>query len=108
MAIMNEDIKRRWVAALRSGKYKQGKDWLRRDDEYCCLGVLCDLYAAENGSAGWDFFTEEKLPPNFVCNWAELNGDDPYIDSVGLCITSMNDSGEYNFNDIAQLIEDEL
>ena len=31
------------VAALRSGKYKQGKNYLRADDTYCCLGVAVDL-----------------------------------------------------------------
>ncbi len=34
------------VAALRSGKYKQGRIYLRNtEDEYCCLGV----YAEEKG-----------------------------------------------------------
>lgn len=45
---MNPEIKTKWVEALRSGKYKQGKKSLRsrEGDKYCCLGVLCDLYAA--------------------------------------------------------------
>ena len=38
------DIKQKWVAALRSGDYKQGRGYLRTiDNEYCSLGVLCDL-----------------------------------------------------------------
>jgi len=41
------DIKRRWIAALRSGEYAQGRAWLRRNDAYCCLGVLCELAAHE-------------------------------------------------------------
>lgn len=37
-----------WIAALRSGKYKQGRAALRNaDDTYCCMGVLCDLYNAD-------------------------------------------------------------
>lgn len=41
---MNKEIKDRWIAALRSGDYKQGKDQLRNfDNRFCCLGVLCDL-----------------------------------------------------------------
>jgi hypothetical protein len=33
-----------WTNALRSGNYKQGKNYLRNaTDEFCCLGVLCDL-----------------------------------------------------------------
>lgn len=39
LAILNE-----WVAALRSGKYKQGTRYLRNcNDTYCCLGVLLDI-----------------------------------------------------------------
>lgn len=31
------------VSALRSGKYKQGRSFLRLADDYCCLGVACDV-----------------------------------------------------------------
>jgi hypothetical protein len=37
------DIKEKWLEALRSGKYKKGKDCLLNDDKYCCLGVLCEI-----------------------------------------------------------------
>ena len=41
---MNQDIKGRWIAALRSGKYKQHPGVLRSgENEFCCLGVLCDV-----------------------------------------------------------------
>jgi len=42
---MNSTIKTQWLAALRSGQYQQGREWLRNGDAYCCLGVLCDLHA---------------------------------------------------------------
>lgn len=32
-----------WVAALRSGKYKQAKGYLRTSNGFCCLGVACDI-----------------------------------------------------------------
>jgi len=42
---MKKQIAKLWIKALRSGKYKQGQTVLRNEkDEYCCLGVLCDLY----------------------------------------------------------------
>lgn len=44
---MRRDIKEKWVAELRSGKYKQGTGYLRRNDEFCCLGVLCELAVAD-------------------------------------------------------------
>lgn len=45
---MKKDIAKKWVKALRSGKYKQGKHMLKAATKtgmrYCCLGVLCELY----------------------------------------------------------------
>ena len=44
---MKKGLKARWVAALRSGKYKQGTRELRKDRvrsvQHCCLGVLCEI-----------------------------------------------------------------
>ena len=40
---MDPVLKKKWVAALRSGKYEQGKEALRNGDKYCCLGVLCEI-----------------------------------------------------------------
>lgn len=42
---MNTELLRRWVAALRSGKYKQGKGHLHSGlcETYCCLGVLREI-----------------------------------------------------------------
>jgi hypothetical protein len=43
------DLMKRWIAALRSGEYKQGKGQLIKDGRYCCLGVLCDVVKDEMG-----------------------------------------------------------
>ena len=40
---MDPVLKKKWVVALRSGKYEQGKEALRNGDKYCCLGVLCEI-----------------------------------------------------------------
>lgn len=42
---MKQEVADQWIAALRSGKYKQNRASLRCDDRFCCLGVLCDLHA---------------------------------------------------------------
>lgn len=43
---MDKQIAVQWVAALRSGDYKQGRRQLRNGaNEFCCLGVLCNLHA---------------------------------------------------------------
>lgn len=53
---MNPELKAKWVAALRSGKFQQGRGQLRKGDEYCCLGVLCKVaripISESGGSAG--------------------------------------------------------
>ena len=46
---MKQNIMRKWIKALRSGKFKQGTGTLKQYDskgqaQHCCLGVLCELY----------------------------------------------------------------
>jgi hypothetical protein len=40
---VDQTLKSKWVAALRSGKYEQCSGSLHRDGGYCCLGVLWDI-----------------------------------------------------------------
>lgn len=49
---MKKNIKKLWVKALRSGKYKQGCRALRYDNMFCCLGVLCDLHRKRTKKKG--------------------------------------------------------
>lgn len=52
--MMNKELKTKWIAALRSGEYKQGTNVLRdEDNRFCCLGVLCDLMIKE-GKGEWE------------------------------------------------------
>ena len=46
---MDAELKSKWVAALRSGDFKQGEGMLHnpKEDSYCCLGVLCKVMGAE-------------------------------------------------------------
>lgn len=38
----------KWLEALKSGDYAKGtKDLRNSDDEYCCLGVACELFTPE-------------------------------------------------------------
>lgn len=65
---MRKARKNELVAALRSGKYIQGRDRLTykssdpaKPQEYdCCLGVACKLYVAEHP----DFFVSIELMEN--------------------------------------------
>jgi hypothetical protein len=105
----------RWVKALRSGEYKQGKEWLhqkndRGQDRFCCLGVLCDLAVKAKvisaPVADNEVFIYDKedthLPPK-VRKWAGIktpNGDFEFGDSLA----EVNDDGK-KFTTIAKIIE---
>lgn len=48
---MDPKWKAKWVEALRSGEYKQGRHSLKdtldpKGPKYCCLGVLCDIHTS--------------------------------------------------------------
>ena len=37
------EFRKRWISALKSGKYQQGRQFLNYNGKYCCLGVACEL-----------------------------------------------------------------
>lgn len=62
IASIDPALKDRWVQALRSGDYTQGRGFLRQGDLFCCLGVLCDLMGVE-----W----EEVDAPTYRAVWTD-------------------------------------
>lgn len=108
---MNKEIKEKWIKALRSGEYKQGKNVLRRrDNTFCCLGVLCDLYIKETGKLQWKDSDHEYLfqidentcfLPLDVRKWSDLT-------QKRATLMEMNDELDKSFNEIADYIEKEL
>jgi hypothetical protein len=113
---VNQDIKARWVAALRSGKYLQGQNFLRANDKYCCLGVLCDLYPNSKDlwhepDLGYMFDIYVAMIPEYVAEWAGLGGVDPLVELPNIGTTTLsyvNDEVMYDFNTIADIIEKQL
>lgn len=107
---MNKRIKKLWIKALRSGKYKQGQGQLRRGRKpenavYCCLGVLCDL--AVKAGAIESFVGMGGLPPDEVVEWAGLSESDPMLARVRApryYAAQLNDEGK-DFTFIAGRIE---
>lgn len=107
---MNKQVKKDWVKALRSGKYKQGFKALKIEDRFCCLGVLCDLHLQKHG-AKWEkkestnyeeYLGGDVSLPKEVVEWAKLSKDEFAIDIDALI--GKNDKGE-SFEEIANLIE---
>lgn len=112
---MNPDVKAKWVAALRSGEYKQAEGALHRDNAFCCLGVLCDLHRKEvNPDKNWEpakfddkfaYLDEHNYPPKEVMDWAGLTQRNPRV--VPGRIADLNDR-HISFAHIAEIIENTL
>ena len=124
---LREEVKEKWLKALRSGEYQQARFSLRTGRSegyaYCCLGVLTDLACKEgvvesNGKL-WD---NNWILPDSILEW--VYGDDPRgLDTYGglrnplvgeYSLAEYNDGspGEdgrgYSFEEIADLIEENL
>ena len=94
---MNKEIRDNWVAALRSGKYKQGKSTLMYEGKYCCLGVLCDILGIKLVST-----TREKDHYN-ESHYERVR----HITGGNHELIYMNDHGE-SFSKIADYIDNNL
>lgn len=124
---MKKNIAEKWVKALRSKRYKQGRGALKyktgKSIRHCCLGVLCELYQKEHKrklptvidkdlfnldipkrSKVTTFDSEYGDLPEKARRWAGMKSEDGYIKSTGECLTAINDDGS-NFNKIAEIIE---
>jgi hypothetical protein len=62
-------VKAKWIKALRSGKYLQGRSYLVKEDivtgkqSYCCLGVACDLGLCKPLNSSCNTHVEEVFIP---------------------------------------------
>lgn len=90
---MDKAIKQKWVAALRSGKYRQARCFLMDHDGcMCCLGVLARLQGA----------TLKSLRGKNTSRHEKINGLVPC--TVRIYLSDMNDDGK-TFPEIADWIE---
>lgn len=118
--MMNPEIKRRWVAALRSGKYPQGEPGYLKTppfqgrEGYCCLGVLQELIEPK-GMGGLNGFL--ALPtasclrkaglPKYRRNRFSREMDAP-DNGIIMKLVDMNDDKRASFKEIANFIEQNL
>ena len=114
-----EQVFRKWLKALRSGKYDQVQGQLREaeydydDDDYdaepkltnvvgfCCLGVLCDI-AAKDGGRQWGergMNDDDETPPEVILDYLGLDSD------MTSHLIEMNDDQGASFEEIADEIE---
>jgi hypothetical protein len=87
---MNEELKRKWIEALRAGEYRQYRGALHdgRHKQFCCLGVLWDLNGRPDDI---DYFWKINLDP----------------EKKETCI-HLNDDEHKSFSEIADYIEQNL
>ena len=121
---MKEDIKQKWVAALCSGEYEQGRGFLKHFGEYCCLGVLCDIAAKEGIVSVEEVSGTEENPgvisydgawdvlPSSVVEWSGIVTNTGHIPSgvPTYCgtftnLAELNDLTKLNFDGLADVIE---
>jgi len=85
-------FKRKWVKALRSGKYDQGRGKLYRagENDYCCLGVACVVDKIPlKRIQGKSVIAQLENESN---NLKILNGEDRKSDDLVDILVSMNDN----------------
>jgi hypothetical protein len=104
------DFRRRWVEALRSGRYTKGTCSLRSAvNEYCVWGVACDLF----DDTRWqieedDFVYHYILVPDLGCRAmppADVMLAAGMTDTQIVDLMNLNDSGNTSFDDVAAEIE---
>jgi hypothetical protein len=123
---VNEEIKEKWITALRSGEYAQTTHMLNDGKGMCCLGVLCDIYSKEK-DVDWVFkkphmntsflrghmLGDSVSLPYEVVVWAGLRSGNPELSFQTLDeeyspddanIAALNDECNLNFNQIADVI----
>jgi hypothetical protein len=103
---MDKKVKKEWINALRSGKYRQAESQLKiresgRRCSYCCLGVLCNIVDKSKWDGEcWDG-ADTELPEDLKIKLG-------ISDDQQSTLISMNDGGDDDFNTIADYIEANL
>lgn len=113
---------KKWISALRSGEYKQGKFLLKRINEdgscqYCCLGVLAETvgmtFSDFEGACSIVSSTKTQnvhTIDKFTCEEFDLSwlysahAENPYYVLISKLII-MNDDDSATFEEIADFLE---
>lgn len=107
--MLNKYVKKKWIDALRSGKYTKTTHEMRvqRNGKscFCALGVLCDVIDSKR----WEVHSGYYRWGN---SWAIIPGRTRnaihITEKECLSILNLNDSKRKSFNEIADWIEENL
>jgi hypothetical protein len=111
-------LQRKWLRALKSGKYKQGKNYLAQNTKvgwrHCCLGVACEVLGVPGVTksvSGLDrkvFGGDTSYAPDSVV--CQLKLFDKYgtldADVSGGDLVTVNDESHRGYAPIIKLIEE--
>lgn len=133
---MDIELKNKWLAALRSGQYTQTQGMLKScESGFCCLGVLADIMEDAKWSPETTYPGQNSIDCKFSINGDTIESDedlpwnvavqlgldkkvmavDPIFPEDGEFETdlmsylmSLNDTHKWDFNKIADYIEENL
>lgn len=95
-----QELEDRWVAALRSGDWKQGMGRLKNGDKYCCLGVLHEVSGGE-----WRHDLGGRVVPCYQAHESSYILPDSVLrPGVQTDLAKMNDTMGLSFEEIADKI----
>lgn len=106
---MNQEIKKEWVEALRSGAFQQTLETIKDYDKsneprYCCLGVLLEIYAKSIGCT-----RGEEIYDDINNDEGKLSDSQLKIfsltESEQIALIEANDEKGLSFIEIADVIE---
>lgn len=115
---VNKENMKKWIDALRSGKYEQGKRFLHSPSskegemKHCCLGVLEIVSGASKMNIEWQLEYKVTLPSVSAVSWVlpenlvkniRVHGED----GVYTLVSHLNDKGA-SFSQIACYLEAEF
>lgn len=103
-------IQKKWVKALRSGKYKQTNGKLRDERGFCCLGVACEVVgmkAQKNRHGEYLYGKQFGITPETARRAIKLRNSNgtPCSGDVSFSLTELNDEKGYSFSQIADVLE---
>lgn len=114
--------RKKWVEALRSGKYKQGTAYLCRNGQYCCLGVACEIntdivkksmyispndYAIDSYNGAAATLPSELQDILGISPYGELTTEWYHIYAEPTLV-ELNDLRNFTFEEIADVIENNM
>lgn len=109
---LRSDVKKRWLKALRSKHYPQGRFMLysKNDGGFCCLGVLCKVLGTPKRKMSGIGLPNPYIMPGaafemFTQTALGANSYKVMFDGSMVSLPHLNDRKQLSFEAIAEIIE---